>query len=74
MTTLPQELQHLSVPERIALAQDLWNSIPDRPLPQLSNLKREELARRAAEDDARPEEVVPWEKAKADILARLEQP
>jgi putative addiction module component (TIGR02574 family) len=74
MSTLPDDLQHLSVPERIALAMALWDSIADQPRPPLSEAKRAELARRAAEDDARPDEVVPWEKAKADILSRLGRP
>ena len=74
MTDLLNGLQHLSVPERIALAQALWDSIAGQPRPPLSDAKRAELARRAAEDEARPDEVVPWEKAKADILARLGQP
>lgn len=74
MTSLPEDLQHLSVPERIALAQALWDSIADQPRPPLSDAKRAELARRTAEDDARPNEVIPWEKAKAEILARLGRP
>jgi putative addiction module component (TIGR02574 family) len=74
MTLLPEDFQHLSVAQRIALAQALWDSIADQPRPPLSEAKRAELARRAAEDDARPDEVVPWEKAKADILARLGRP
>lgn len=74
MANLPEDFQHLSVSERIALAQALWDSIAGQPRPPLSEAKRAELARRAAEDDARPEEVVPWEKAKADILARLGRP
>ena len=74
MTTLPENLQHLSVAERIALAQALWDSIADQPRPPLSATKRAELARRAAEDDASPNEVVSWEQAKADILTRLGRP
>ena len=61
----------MSVEERIALAQALWDSIDGPSHPPLSEAKRAELERRAAEDDARPEDVIPWEKAKADILARL---
>jgi putative addiction module component (TIGR02574 family) len=74
MPLLPEDFGHLSVPERIALAQALWDSIADQPRPPLSEAKRAELARRAAEDDARPDEVIPWEEAKADILARLGRP
>ena len=72
MTALPADFQHLSVPERIALAQALWDSIAGQPRPPLSEAKRSELARRAAEDDALPDEVAPWEKAKAEILARVD--
>jgi putative addiction module component (TIGR02574 family) len=71
VTTLPASFEHLSVPERIALAQALWDSIPVEAQPSLSDAKRAELSRRAAEDDARPDEVTPWEVAKAAILARL---
>lgn len=74
MTTLPEDFRHLSVAERIALAQALWDSVADQPRPPLSDARRAELARRAAEDDAQPDVVVPWEKAKADILDRLGQP
>ena len=37
----------------------------------LSDAQRQELQRRAAEDDASPDEVAPWEVVKANILARL---
>ena len=72
MTPLPNDLLRLSVPERIALAQALWDSIAAESHPPLvSDAQRRELERRAAEDDALPDEVVPWEVVKADILARL---
>jgi putative addiction module component (TIGR02574 family) len=71
VTTLPDDFRHLSVPDRIALAQALWDSIPLQTRPELSDAKRAELARRADEDDARPDEIIPWEQAKAEILARL---
>jgi len=74
MTDLPEQYQQLTVTERIVLAQALWDSIADQPRPSLSDAKRAELERRAAEDDAQPDDVVPWEKAKADILARLGRP
>ena len=74
MTTLPENLQHLSVAERIALAQALWDSIADQPRPPLSATKLAELARRAAEDDASPDDGVSWEQAKAHILTRLGRP
>ena len=37
----------------------------------LSENQREELERRAAEDDAAPDDVIPWEQVKAAALGRL---
>jgi putative addiction module component (TIGR02574 family) len=72
MTPLPDELSRLSIPERIALAQALWDSVAQEPHPPLlSEDQRVELQRRAAEDDAHPDAVLPWERVKAEILARL---
>ena len=72
MTPLPDDFRQLSIPERLALVQALWDSIATEPHPPLlSDAQRQELERRAAEDDARPDEVAPWEAVKADILDRL---
>lgn len=74
MTPLPNDFRQLSIPERLALVQALWDSIAAEPHPPLlSGAQRQELERRAAEDDAHPDEVVPWETVKADILARLDR-
>ena len=73
MLNLPESLQHLTVPERIALAQALWDSIPSQARLPLSDAKRAELERREAEDNANPQEAVSWEQARAEILARLGQ-
>jgi putative addiction module component (TIGR02574 family) len=72
MTPLPNDFLRLSIPERIALVQALWDSIAaESHPPLLSDAQRRELERRAAEDDAYPDDVVPWEVVKADILSRL---
>ena len=72
MTPLPDDFSNLSIPERIALAQALWDSIEAQsPVPLISEAQRAELERRAAEDDAFPDDVIPWEQVKADILSRL---
>ena len=74
MTPIPDDFSHLSIPDRIALAQALWDSIePQSHVPLLSDAQRTELERRSAEDDAFPDEVILWEQVKADILARLRQ-
>ncbi len=61
--------------ERLALMLEIWDTIADeQPAPALSPARQRELARRAAEDDAAPDDVVPWEVVKAQTLARLRKP
>jgi putative addiction module component (TIGR02574 family) len=61
--------------ERLALVQEIWDSIVAEPSPSLlSDTQRQELARRVSEDDATPDNVIPWEQVKAQTLARLQKP
>lgn len=65
-------IDRLSVDERIALVQEIWDSIatdPDRT--HLTEAGRRELERRLADHEANPEDVVPWEQVKAEALARF---
>lgn len=57
--------------ERLALVQDIWDTIAAEPAPLLSDAQRSELDRRIAADDASPEATVAWEEVKAATLARL---
>jgi putative addiction module component (TIGR02574 family) len=58
--------------ERIALVQAIWDTIAAEPCPPLlTEAQRRELERRVAEDDARPDGVVPWEQVKAQTLSRF---
>ena len=59
--------------ERLALVQEIWDTIAAEPPAPLSEAKRQELARRVAEDEATPDDVVPWEEVKAQTLARLQR-
>lgn len=70
------DLEHLSVPERLRLVEDLWNSIvteahasPER-LP-LSDSLRLELRRRSAEYRKNPHDVIPADQALDDIERAL---
>lgn len=64
-------IDRLSVEDRIALAQAIWDSIPEEPYrPLLTEAKREELERRLADHEAHPDDVVPWEQIQAEALAR----
>jgi putative addiction module component (TIGR02574 family) len=59
--------------ERIALVQAIWDSIAaEAHPPLLSETQRQELERRVADDDANPDDVVPWEQVKAQTLSRLQ--
>jgi putative addiction module component (TIGR02574 family) len=59
--------------QRIALVQEIWDTIAAEPHPPLlTEAQRLELGRRVAEDDANPNDVVPWEQVKAQALARLQ--
>ena len=65
-------IDKMSIGERIALAQEILDTVAaEQPPPPLSEAKRRELARRLADDDAYPDDVVPWEEVKAAALARL---
>ena len=64
-------IDRLSVDERIALVQQIWDSIPaDTNRMPLTDAQRSELERRADDDDANPSEAVPWEQVRDEALAR----
>ncbi len=68
-------IDKLAREDRIALVQEIWDTIAAEPaLGSLSEARKAELLRRAAEDDAAPDDAVPWEQVKAQTLARLRQP
>ncbi len=66
-------IDRLSREERLALVQEIWDTIAAEPGSLLTEAQRQELERRAAADDAFPDDVIPWEQVKAQTLARLRQ-
>jgi putative addiction module component (TIGR02574 family) len=59
-------IDRLSRDERIALVQEIWDSIAsEAETPMLTDAQRQELRRRAAEDDANPDDVIPLDQVKA---------
>ena len=64
-------IDRLCVEDRLALVQEIWDSIAVEPdqLP-LTEAQRRELERRLAAHAASPGDVVPWEEVKARALAR----
>jgi putative addiction module component (TIGR02574 family) len=75
-TITVSDLLHLSVPERLQLVEDLWDSIaadaaaePDR-LPVDSSL-RQELCRRSEAYRRNPHDAIPLDDARDDIERSL---
>jgi putative addiction module component (TIGR02574 family) len=65
-------IDRLTREQQIALVQEIWATLAAEPgQPLLTEAQRRELDRRVAEDDANPDDVVPWEQVKAQTLARL---
>ena len=67
-------IDRMSVEDRIALATAIWDSIAAEPhQPWLTEAQRLELERRLADHAANPDDVVPWEQVKAEVLARFKR-
>jgi len=65
-------IDQLPIEERLALVEEIWDTISaDSSAVPLTNAQRTELEKRIAEDDAHPQDVVPWEQVKASTLSRL---
>jgi putative addiction module component (TIGR02574 family) len=65
-------IDQLSVEDRIVLATATWDSIAAEPHPPLlTEAQRQELQRRLADHAANPDDVVPWERVKAEAIARF---
>jgi putative addiction module component (TIGR02574 family) len=65
-------IDRLSADERIALAQEILDSVvAERTPPPLSETKRQELQRRLAVHTANPGDVIPWEQIKTEANARF---
>ncbi len=61
--------------ERLRLVQEIWDTIAaEQDTPFLTEAQRREIERRVAEDDAAPDDVIPWEQVKAQALARVKRP
>ena len=67
-------IDQLPVEERLALVEDIWDSIAsERAALPLPDAQRTELDRRIAEHESNPDDVVPWEDIKASIGQRLKK-
>lgn len=65
-------IDRLNVEERLALVEEIWASIcADTGAFTLTAEQRRELDRRVADDEAFPDDVVPWDEVKASVRARI---
>jgi putative addiction module component (TIGR02574 family) len=62
-------IEKLSVAERLALVEELWDSIAEET--PLTGTQRAELDRRLQDHRSNPDDVVPWESIKASMTSRL---
>lgn len=65
-------VDRLNIDDRLALVEEIWASIcADSASFPLTEAQRAELDRRVADDEAFPDDVIPWEDLKASMRARL---
>ena len=57
--------------EQLALLGDIWDLLSASVRVPITDARRRELERRVAEDDANPDQGIPWEQVKADAIKRL---
>jgi putative addiction module component (TIGR02574 family) len=67
-------IDRLGVEERIALLEEIWDSIAaDSAAVPVTAPQRDELDRRVADYAANPEDVVSWDEVKASLDERLKR-
>jgi putative addiction module component (TIGR02574 family) len=67
-------IDKLPIPDRISLAQDIWDSIANSPRAVgLSDEQRQELDRRLQNHAADPNTVMPWDQVRSEAIRRLQQ-
>lgn len=65
------DFSRLSVAERIQLADDLWDSIPEATDIALTEAQKTELDRRLEDRERDPDAGEPWEVVRARLHGRL---
>ena len=65
------DFSKLSVAERIQLAEDLWDSLPEVSDVPLTEAQKAELDRRLDDLERNPDAGEPWEVVRARLYSRL---
>lgn len=72
MPQVTDELFSLSIPERIQLVEDIWDSIAVHPeLVELTPQIRDELDKRLEEHEQNPDDVSTWDEVRARLWQTL---
>jgi putative addiction module component (TIGR02574 family) len=73
MSQSASDYRSLSIPERLRLVEEIWDSIAEdsESLP-LSSEQRAELDRRWAEHEADPSTAIQWERVKNELFGHGE--
>jgi len=67
-------IERLGIEERLTLVEEIWDSIAaDSAAIPLTQAQRDELDRRIAEHEAKPDDVVSWEEVKSTLTKRLKK-
>lgn len=70
--SLPPDIRHLPVPERLDLMAKIWDSIvEDEHEFQLTDAQKAELDRRLAAHQALPNRGESWETVKARLISQI---
>src|SRR5574341_702344 len=73
MRNIEFDFSKLSVTERIQLAEDLWDSIPESADIPLTDAQKAELDRRLDDLEQHPDAGEPWEVVRARLYGRLKR-
>ena len=73
MSKVEFDFSKLSVAERIQLAEELWDSIPESADISLTDAQKAELDRRLEDLERHPDAGEPWEVVRARLYARLKR-
>ena len=66
-------IERLGMEDRLALIDQLWDSIASAGGPPLTDAQRLELDWRLADHEAHPDDVVSWDEVKGSISERIKQ-
>ena len=67
-------IDRLSPQDRLALVEEIWDSLAaDQEQTPLTQAQEEEVDRRLAAHRANPQAAIPWEQVEAEALKRLQR-